>query len=69
MMIGENMEQVDSRENGFALEVKNFLIGRVYSNIFRYKKNSSKFVDETSFEEFFFYSLLLIASTYSHSFL
>ena len=38
LMIGENMEQVDSRENGFALEVKNFLIGRVYLNIFRCKK-------------------------------
>jgi hypothetical protein len=37
-MIEENMEQVDSRENGFALEVKNFLIGRVYLNISRRKK-------------------------------
>ena len=36
-MIEENMEQVDLRENGFALEVKNFLIGRVYLNIFRCK--------------------------------
>ena len=38
LMIEENMEQVDSRENGFALEVKNFLIGRVYLNISRCKK-------------------------------
>ena len=38
LMIEENMEQVDSRESGFALEVKNFLIGRVYLNISRFKK-------------------------------